>query len=279
MCFKTNLVPKERIIQLPCGQCAHCRLAKSRDWAIRAMHEAQLYPRNAFITLTYDQEHLPENQSISVREWQLFAKRLRKAIGPFRFLACGEYGDTTLRPHYHACVFGINFADDRVPWKQNGEHWLFLSETLQKTWNKGFTSIGSLTFDSAAYVARYVMKKRHGEQAKKRYERVAANTGEVWEVEPEFAVMSRRPGLGKPWFDQFLEDVYPDDYVVAKGQKFRPPKYYDQLLQTKDPDLLRRLKRRRLEKATEDPWEDTEERRAVKDKNLTARQKLYPRKI
>jgi len=227
--------------------------------------------KNCFLTLTYDPEHLVEDQGLEVKDWQNFAKKLRRDVGRFRFLHCGEYGDENLRPHFHACVFGQDFTEDRVPWKKNGEHQLYVSPVLEKIWGKGFVSIGSLTFDSAAYVARYVVKKATGKLAEKKYERVDGETGEVWTVPAEYATMSRNPGLGATWFDKYWKDIYPGDFVVANGKKFRPPKFYDLMLSRKDPEMLKKLKRQRMKFASDRPWDSTPERMEVKEEILERR--------
>lgn len=216
-----------------------------------------MHERNCFITLTYDEENLPNDRSVDVKHWQKFAKKLRKEMGPFRFLHCGEYGDLTHRAHYHACLFGIDFGEDRVELAKDGDHTKWVSPTLQKIWGKGICQIGSLTYDSAAYVARYVLKKYTGKNAAEHYREMEVDeeTGEIldeWTVRPEYATMSRRPGLGEKWFKKFHEDVYPDDFVIMKGQKFRPPKYYDQLMERRDQKnktrkMIEIKKRRRIE--------------------------------
>lgn len=268
-------------LELPCGQCQGCRLAKKREWAIRCMHEAQMHvypkghpsagsPRTCFITLTYDKEHLPEDQSVRVRDWQLFAKRLRKACGKFRFLACGEYGDENLRPHYHACIFGLDFSEDKELLKQDGEFVLYTSPRLARIWGKGFVTIGSLTFDSASYVAGYVMKKMTGFDADEHYVRVNAD-GDRWYVAREFATMSRRPGLGADWFHKFAGDCYPDDCVIAKGQEFPVPKYYDRLFERVEPAVVAELKELRVAKALERSEDNSVPRLLDREKVLAAR--------
>lgn len=128
-------------IQLACGQCLGCRLERKRSWAIRSMHEAQTHEKNCFLTLTYDDAHLPEDHSLDVAHWQRFAKRLRKSHGPFRFIHCGEYGDISLRPHYHALLFGVDFGSDSVPVRTNNSHPLRVSASLSKLWPYGFHTI------------------------------------------------------------------------------------------------------------------------------------------
>lgn len=203
-----------------------------------------MHDRNSFVTLTYAPEHLPHDGGLSLDHWQLFAKRLRKKIGSFRYFMCGEYGDENLRPHYHACIFGVDFSGDRVLFKRERGNTLFQSALLAETWRYGFCSVGELTFESAAYVSRYILKKRTGPQAAEAYERVDPDTGECFQVRPEFVCMSRRPGLGSKWFEKFSGDVYPSDEVIFKGRRFRPPRFYDEKLPAED---LKILKARRLQ--------------------------------
>lgn len=268
----------DKHMELPCGQCWSCRLAKTRDWAIRCVHEAQMTDGpSSFITLTYDAEHLPGDNSINVRDWQLFAKRLRKALGAFRFLHCGEYGEERGRAHYHALLFGIDFHEDRLPLPQSGQHTRWSSQKLEEIWGKGRVEIGSVTFDSAAYCARYALKKVGGLAEEAHYQRVDADTGEIFQIKKEYATMSRRPGLGTSWFEKYWEDVYPDDFVVMKGQKMRPPKFYDGLLEKKNPELLEKLKLMRRQKQNKS--EETYERREVRRKCLEVKTNLKARTL
>lgn len=258
-----------------------CRLGKMRDWAVRAVHEAQMHERSCFITLTYDEEHLPEDRSVSVRHWQLFAKRLRRRLGAFRFLACGEYGEEKFRPHYHAILFGIDFAEDRVLLSQEEDHVLWTSPTMTEIWGKGQQEqcpIGPVTFDTAAYCARYVLSKVGGKKKEEgHYERVMEDTGEVIEVLPEFATMSRNKGLGTSWFTKYHDDVYPDDFVVMKGLKFRPPKFYDKLMEERDPKMMEEVKRRRRDVAEQ--GDNSFEKMLVKDTIVKARVNLKRRRL
>lgn len=275
-------------LELPCGQCMDCRLAKMRDWAIRAVHEAQMHEKNCFITLTYDKEHLPKDLSVDVKHWQTFAKALRKKIGRFRYLHCGEYGEL-LRPHYHAILFGVDFSEDRIELPAEGEHTSWTSKTLERVWGKGFVQIGDVSFDSAAYVARYTLTSLSASEAAERgtYERFDSETGEVWAVHPVYATMSRRPGLGSSWFDMFRDDVYPDDFVVMKGQKMRPPKFYDKRLDReddkggsqKDRDLFIELKKRRSSESVRHRADETFERREDRDLVLKGKLKLKRRSL
>lgn len=247
------------------------------------MHEAQLHERNSFITLTYDQEHLPADGGLVVEHWQEFVKRMRawlddhqpKEERTFRYYMAAEYGEKSLRPHYHACVFGQDFFEgpfgDPVWIKRN----LYTSPCLVDKWRHGMVSVGHLTRQSAAYVARYAMKKQGGNRAEAHYTRVNPDTGECWQVRPEFSTMSRRPGLGAKWLEQFHADVYPSDEVVLDGQKHRPPRYYDDLFASKqsDPMWSVRLKSKRRRSAANHKEDQTPERLAVRQKVAVAHER------
>lgn len=219
-------------LKLPCGQCIGCRLERSRQWATRILFESQLHEANSFLTLTYAEENLPYPPSLDHRHFQLFMKRLRKKLGfKVRYYMCGEYGGQTFRPHYHVCLFGAVFYSDRVLNRNSGSgHPLYMSPTLDSCWTFGNAWIGDLTFESAAYVARYVTKKITGDAAEDHYRFVDVYTGEIFNLKPEYNVMSRRPGVGGKWFDLYSSDVYNGhDYVVVRGVKCRPPRYFDRL--------------------------------------------------
>lgn len=237
-------------------------MEKSRQWAIRCIHEAQMNEANSFITLTYSDEHLPKNESLNVEHWQKFVRSLRKKAGKFRYFHCGEYGDENMRPHYHACMFGIDFFGDRSLWKNNNGMKLYRSELLEETWGKGFCSIGELTYESAAYVSRYVMKKITGDQAEYAYRGVDPETLKEFDVKPEYATMSRKPGIGAGWLEKFKSDVYPFDEVVLEGRRFRPPRFYDERLPVAELDELRK---KRFRKAQEHKGDLTPERLLVRE--------------
>ena len=145
----------------------------------------------------------------------------------------------------------------------------------EKIWGKGFVTIGDLTFDSAAYVASYTMKKANLPTSKnpevlerqrttyRRYERTDTETGETWNVKPEYATMSRRPGLGSSWFEKYKGDIYPHDFAIGNGQKFRPPKYYDTLLEQEDKPKFQEIQETRRRHINQKPEEQTPERRDV----------------
>jgi len=200
--FKSSEGYLDQPVEVPCGRCIGCRLEYSRQWAVRCVHEASLYDENSFLTLTYSPENLPSNGSLVKRDLQLFFKRLRKSLPEkkIRYFACGEYGDRNGRPHYHVCLFNHNFRDRYLYTVRDGVA-LYRSESLERLWPAGFSTIGDVTFESAAYVARYTMKKFKGDEdeKKKHYEICDSETGEIHDLLPEFAIMSRRPGIGSGW--------------------------------------------------------------------------------
>lgn len=239
-------------MEVPCGQCIGCRLERSRQWAMRCVHEASMYERNCFITLTYDNEFVPLGDSLDKSAFPRFMKRLRKAHGAgARYYMCGEYGDNYGRPHYHACLFNFDFVDKTL-FKVDGEKRLYISDSLRKLWPFGFSIIGDVTFDSAAYVARYVMKKITGDMADDHYLSVDPNTGEMFRRVPEFTTMSRRPGIGRSWIDDFKSDVYPSDEVIVRGFSSRPPRYYDSVVPESELDKLKRLRKVKALRRKED---------------------------
>lgn len=197
------------------------------------MHEASLYgPNNSFITLTYDDAHLPHRAMLKYEDYQRFMKRLRKEAFPFklRFYMCGEYGERSWRPHYHALIFNYAFFGDRkfAKTSPSGQK-LYTSKQLDDIWGMGNCWIGSVTFQSAAYIARYCTKKVTGKAAEAHYMRADADG--VYSLPPEFNKMSLKPGIGFTWYQQYRKSLYPHDYVVSEGKKLKIPRYYDKLYQ------------------------------------------------
>lgn len=257
-------------LSLPCGQCIGCRLERSRQWAMRCMHEASLYENNCFVTLTYSDEFLPERGQLDYPAFQKFMKRLRKRTGAaVRFYMCGEYGSENWRPHYHACLFNIDFADkDYWSTSPSGEK-LYRSAFLEKLWPFGNSLIGSVTFESAAYVARYCVTKVTGHNAKLHYSRVDGNG--AYSLIPEFNHMSLKPGIGAGWLVKYKSDVFPHDYVVVNGKEVKPPKYYDRWMDVNSPEEFEEIKFRRELDGRSRYSDNTMERLAVKEKVASAR--------
>lgn len=299
-------------MQAPCGQCVGCRLEYSRQWAIRCMHEASLHEDNSFITLTYNEKYLPKYGSLNYAHWESFMKRFREAIilpyaQPFvdsgfkkkeaiklarplspkiRFYMGPEYSPKG-RPHYHALIFGYQFPDLVLHSIRNGIK-LFTSEILANLWScpksderYGYVTVGNVTFQSAAYVARYMMKKVKGEDSELRYfsrdseGRLFVDVGgEIHPIEPERARMSNKPGIASNWFDLYYKDVYNEvaDYVILDGRKVRPPRYYDVLYQRISPEDYDAIKEARVIDAkvfaSNNTPERLEVRRIVKEAQL-----------
>lgn len=307
---------KFKWIPLPCGNCIGCRLERSRQWAVRCMHEASLYGdgrKNCFITLTFNddamRELLPYGASLDVKPFQDFMMRLRKDFTPYcpfavgdsrraewlreyriRYFHCGEYGEQFGRPHYHACLFNHNF-DDQELWKVNNGVKLYTSKTLSKLWGTygqsyGHVSIGEVNFNSAAYVARYIMKKVNGEKAEEHYARwVLDNDGEQcvildrFDLRPEYVTMSRRPGIAKSWFDQYKSDIYPHDFAIVNDRKVRPPRYYDSLYEIIHPEEFQILKQRRIDNGIKNAWKNTPQRLHASEQICIARTKKLIRTL
>lgn len=219
---------------LPCGQCIGCRLERSRQWATRCMHEASLYKQNAFITLTYDPAHLPARGQLVYPDFQKFMKRLRKHFNRrIRFYMCGEYGDLDWRPHYHACLFNIDFPDKVLLSRLPSGADIYRSAILEALWPYGICSTGEVTFESAGYVARYCVQKRTGQAAKLHYRR--QDSAGVYDLLPEFNHSSLKPGIGAGFLAKWQSDIYPSDHVVINGHCTKPPRYYDALYKRADP--------------------------------------------
>ena len=236
-------------MKLPCGQCTGCRLDHSFQWGMRCVHESKMHTDNCFLTLTYDDATLPEGGTLVRRDPQLFLKRLRKRFGHgIRFYGCGEYGDTTRRPHYHFVLFGHDFADKSFYKTTRSGFKLYTSDICRELWPFGHNVIGDVCFDTAAYVARYVVKKVTGDMAGSHYQVVDAD-GVVTDLLPEFPMMSRRPGIGLSYFEKFSKEVYAADSVVINGYERKPPRYYDGKFEIVDSKRLDKLKRKRLRRA------------------------------
>lgn len=287
-CFDKSIVFTEarkhdivRSLELPCGQCVGCRLERSRQWAIRCMHEASLYKDNCFITLTYDEEHLPEDYSLHYDDFQRFMKRLRKRFQgkTIRFYMAGEYGENFGRPHFHACIFNLDFEDKYLWQKTESGSKIYRSKTLEELWPFGYSSIGEVNFQSAAYVARYIMKKVTGDMAEQHYEEVNFTTGEIIQRKPEFNKMSLKPGIGYKWYQKFKDDVYPHDYVIVNGKKCKPPKFYDKKYADDYPYEFDQLQWDREKSAKAQVFDNTPERLLVKEEVLKAKLSRLKRKL
>lgn len=222
-----NYDKSQKPFKVPCGKCVECLLERSREWSIRCVHEAKVNEQNCFITLTYSDQNLPKDKELHHRDFQLFMKRLRKKAGKdIGFFMCGEYGDTTQRPHYHALIFGWR-PKDLHPWSTNkhGDQ-LWTSKELDDIWGLNDhelcpNKIGDITQKSAAYVARYVLKKQN-KDAKQGYQR-----------------SSKKYAIGKRWLEKYWRDIFINGkgtIVLLDGTKSKIPRYYEKWLEENHPN-------------------------------------------
>ena len=259
--MKRYALPEQAFQEIPCGQCLNCRLNHSKEWAVRCMLEDKYSSDSYFVTLTYDDLHVPyknviieENglfmpfQELRKKDLQDFFKRLRKALfgnkkGNLRYFACGEYGDKTYRPHFHCILFNLPLSDLKLykcRHSSNGDILYFNSAFLSKIWGKGFVVVSAVSENTCAYTARYALKKvdfTHSvEEAKSNLAdmELQMNFGKFFDyvvsaeyLQKPFCVMSRRPGLGRDYFDENCGIIY--QYDEIPGMSLRKLKYYDRL--------------------------------------------------
>lgn len=238
---------KSQGVTVPCGRCINCRLEKSRQWALRCEKESELYDSNCVVTLTYDDENLPENGSLNLADVQKFMKRLRKHYQGrnIRSYGCGEYGEQRARPHYHIILFNHDFEDKRPDLdmqKLEPQHQYWTSEILDSLWDMGRTQIMPLNFETAAYVARYVMKKHSGPEAT----RVKLNSlGSLVPVAHERSLaVSRRPGIGRDWYEKYKHTLC-NSTIFSRGRPMRPPTFFDRRMEIDDPEQYAKVKLQR----------------------------------
>lgn len=273
-CFRPIEVPVKGFVDLrqkvACGRCIGCRRDKQQDWASRLVHESKRWVHKKFLTLTYDDSHLPGDGSLVVRDPQLWQKRLRFARKgqTLKFFTVGEYGDRFKRPHYHSIVFGLAVPDERKHSK-SGDHDLCRSDEMDKIWGLGHVFVGTVTAQSCAYVAQYAVKKITGTKAGGHYE------GRT----PEFAVMSKRPAIGRGFYEEFKTDLFPSDYIVIAGKKRKMPAYYSDLFKKQYPEEFERIRAKRLEAAKARKGDSTPERLRVREEVAEARAKLFSGKL
>lgn len=279
--FKMKEAAHDRAhLELPCQKCIGCRVDRSRAWAVRCMHEAQLHPNNSFVTLTYKPEALPDDYSVDLDAYQKFLKRLRESLPQkIRFFGCAEYGSEEgqfpFQPHYHFLFFNYRPTDLIVHSKNNGKP-LYKSPALTKLWPYGFNTVGELNYQTAAYCARYVFKKIGGELAATHYVRQHPVTGLLCQQKPEFSTQSRRPGLGSAWLEKYKSDIYPSGFVVVDGKEHPVPPFYHRRLEKEEQE---QLKKRRALHALEHKSDNTHRRRQVRETVLKSRISQLKRNI
>lgn len=289
---------------IPCGQCISCRLNKSRDWANRIMCEAEQYENNYFFTLTYADEYLPVKRvynnetgeiitgfTLKKEDLNKFNHDLRQYwqrkynhIG-IRYYECGEYGSLNERPHYHCIIFNLPHLDDLVKYRVTEiNDILYTSETLSKIWGKGYVVIGEVTWDSASYVARYVLKKHFGKEADEYYKSMAKI--------PEFTTMSRMPGIGYNYYEENKKTIYKTDEIFIRGKDgvigTKPSKYFDRLYEQEDPENYKKIKLQRekknklntlMVKENVKTVENIQNQREIQGRNLERRIKALKREL
>lgn len=259
-------------IQLPCGSCIGCLSSRARQWTCRLVNEGDLWSEKCFITLTYDDEHLPFNGSLNKKHFCDFMKRLRKDVGvKIRYFHCGEYGEKYKRPHYHAIIYNYDFSHDRVhiPYSDPPR---YISSQLSRLWTYGFSEIGDFTESSCAYVAGYVVKKQRD---KRLYD------GKL----PEYVTMSRGDGkttfgIGKEWLLRYWKDVYiygDDSCIVSKNFRCKPPRYYDTVMANEiNSQIMEDKKNVRIEKMLEDY--KNQDVKVLKRKEICKKEQIKRRK-
>lgn len=236
--FKPKSSPYE-FLRVPCGKCEGCRADQSLMWSIRAYHESTLHFKNSFITLTYNDENCPP--AISKKHLQDFFKRLRKGrpSGSIRYIAAGEYGEQTRRPHYHAIIFGEDFTHGRIDLNPT----LYTNEELAKTWGHGLVSIAPVTMASICYVCGYTTKKIGDPDT--------------------FSLASRRPPIGHSWLERFKMDIIRTGKVSIEGRVYPVPSRYLEW----SPDEFEDIKRQRKEYALKNQHKGTDFALKSKRKN------------
>ena len=260
LCFKKTR-PCQETLSVACGQCLGCRTDRVAMWAMRLVHESTLHQDsggNCFVTLTYRDRsectreqlangyYLPDDGSLNKKHFTDFIKRLRKRCEQkIRYFHCGEYGDDTWRPHYHACLFNVDFDDVRI--FRNDEGMVtYESDTLQSLWPYGFSTVSDLTYDSAAYTAGYIYKKITGVKANDHYLR-CDDYGVAYWLQPEYVTMSLKPGIGRGFYEKYASDFFPSDEtpIPGRGISQKVPRYYEEILKESNPELHELVKQNR----------------------------------
>ena len=275
-----------RALELPCKQCTSCRLERSRQMATRMMHEAAWWEENyarysIFLTLTYNDEHLPYGGMLVKDHVQNFVKRLRRKISPdnFRYYIVGEYGSQCpdheiekcsicgplQRPHYHCILFGWTPPGHREVVGTREGYTVYRSDIIDEAWRKtvkpgekkteiGKHEWGSVTFESCQYVARYIIDKIVGDEDKvaNHYEKIIWQTGEIVQLPQEFSIVSKggntgKKGIGYQFYEQHMADIYPYDECPIPGRSNvgKPPKYYDGHYEKDHPQEMEKIKEAR----------------------------------
>lgn len=241
--------------EIPCGNCINCRLEYAKTWAMRCILEAKNYENNEMLTLTYNDENVPKVKGVNLKTGELeehetlvkkdvqdFLKRLRKNTGQnFRYFMCGEYGAENNRPHYHLIMYNLKVEDKEVHHINKKGNKQYTSQSIEKIWGKGYISLCPVTYETCEYVARYVIKKQKGPNAKEQY--LDRNQ------EPEYTCMSRRPGIANDYFENLKEGDYEKKKIWIQTsqalKKCKPSRYFDKLFEEYNPKEMARIKQER----------------------------------
>lgn len=307
-------------IKIPCKLCVGCRLDYTATWATRMMHESSFYPENWFGTMTYNDENIPEDGGVNLRDVQLLHKKLRRQLEPdkMRFVVSSEYGSQTLRPHYHGAYFNARiaekFGDLEMHSKSKDGSPLYVSEKFSNIWGNGFTLIGQLTRQSAAYVASYMLKDLDGDYVGANYSCFNPKTGEVsrptnpTNLKPNqveqykekrfqeenriylpkpFITMSRKPGIGKDWYKKYMQTDVLNKGIDqlhlhdSKGNRLNVPSYYFEQLKIDDLELYEAIKDLKADYAMSKKFmeDNTKQRLETKEKVKMAQIKQGQRGI
>lgn len=273
-------------LKVPCGQCLGCKQKRIRDWALRCQHESKMHKYSYFVTLTYNEENLPDGNSLCYNDFQAFMKKARHWYGIFdwktkkqwdstkiRFFMCGEYG-ALKRPHYHVLLYNFPIPDLQYLKKSEKGSVLYTSELVEWLWNKrGFVTIGLVEYASAAYVAQYCINKMGVEEED--YQFLDLETGEVIKRKKEMVQMSRKPGIGSTWYEKYGEQVFPVDRCIANGKEVGVPKYYSKRYKEENPEGYEGVIEKRHGYSKARMEEQSEERLEVKERCLAAKIKFY----
>lgn len=254
---------------IPCGKCIGCRLEYSKQWATKGIYEAEMHEQNWFLTITYDQEHLPKGQdsynpntgeyigpnttgTLKPADMQNFNKKLREIYKRkhghegIRMMYCGEYGENYARPHYHGIYYNLPLFEMKFHAYNENHEALYRVPELEEIWGKGMIVAAEVNWNTCAYVARYITKKVGLPTLSQHYKALG--------IEPEFFRMSRRPGIGREYFEKHKDEIYSKDQLIVKKygggtMKVKPPKYYDKLYDITNHEDLENIKKKRKKDA------------------------------
>lgn len=262
-------------VVLPCGKCDECRMKKAKMWSLRCVHEAKYHKDKVFLTLTYDDEHLPRNcgvPTLRYKDVQDFLKRLRKYLGDvkIRYFCSSEYGAKKFRPHYHMILYGWSPPDLRHYKRSYSGLPIYKSKILDSIWENGYVFVGTVTEMSANYVARYTLEKNQ-DKGEKFYEY----------REKESVRMSRRPGIGFTWINRYWKNVAERGFILFDNIKHAIPRFYRSFIEKVDlfryKILQSRLKKRAREFSEKNP--DTTPRSIIKSRIWKIKLSRLPRRL